>query len=364
MKTHTDILHWLAFARLRFSWSTLQAIASAFGSWQDFFHATTTMLKQYNFSDKKIFTIQSIDWQSLEKDWQWCENNNCHIITCHDDAYPFQLKNISDAPPVLFVQGDPALLSHTQIAIVGSRNPSPTGLQHAHYFSQCLTATGFCITSGLALGIDGTAHAAALDTQGKTIAVCGAGLQHIYPKTHQKLAAAIRTQGALITEFMPFEKPKASHFPQRNRIISGLSLGVLVVEAAIRSGSLITARCAAEQGREVFAIPGSIKNPQAKGCHLLLRQGAKLVEKIEDILEELPISPRVFPTMNFQISNKLKTLGKELRELFVHLGYETTPLDVIIERSGLTASVVSSMLLALEMQGLIQSVPGGYARLL
>jgi len=210
-----------------------------------------------------------------------------HILTLHDPAYPALLKEIADPPPLLFVRGDPAVLSRPQLGIVGSRNPTPGGRSLAEDFARSLSRCGLVVTSGMALGIDAAGHRGALRGGGTTLAVAGTGPDRIYPARHRDLARAIVEQGAIISEFAPGTPALPSNFPRRNRIISGLSLGVLVVEAACRSGSLITARLAAEQGREVFALPGSIHNPLARGCHHLIRQGAKLVEDIEDIVEEL-----------------------------------------------------------------------------
>ncbi len=215
------------------------------------------------------------------------EGDNRHLITLHDARYPTLLREIDDAPPMLFIQGDPTILNLPQIAIVGSRNPSASGRQTATDFAHFLASAGLAITSGLADGIDGAAHQGALETKNSTLAVTGTGLDRVYPAKHRELAHRIAEQGALISELPPGTPPIPANFPRRNRIISGLSLGTLVVEAAQKSGSLITARLATEQGREVFAIPGSIHNPLARGCHALIRQGAKLVETAGDILEEL-----------------------------------------------------------------------------
>ncbi len=218
----------------------------------------------------------------------WLEQPGQSLSMWDDPHYPALLAELPDAPPLLFVAGDPSILEQPQLAIVGSRRASKPGLDTAQAFARSLAQGGFVITSGLALGIDGAAHQGALDAGGKTIAVLGTGLQHLYPHRHRRLAAAIREQaGALVSEFPLDCPPQASNFPRRNRIISGLSLGVLVVEASPSSGSLITARLAAEQGREVYAIPGSIHHPGARGCHQLIRDGAILVESVEHILEAL-----------------------------------------------------------------------------
>jgi DNA processing protein len=260
---------------------------------------------------------------------------------------------------VLYVRGDVGLLSKNQLAMVGSRHPTAMGVETAQQFAKQLAASGLVITSGLALGIDGASHRGALLT-GKTIAVLGTGLGSIYPRTHQSLATEILEKGGtLVSEFPPASPPKAAHFPLRNRIISGLSLGVLVVEAAIRSGSLITARTALEQNREVFAIPGSIHNPLARGCHQLLRQGAKLVETVEDVLEEINL--QITKTTKLPLKEPVD-LDPQLKRVLAQIGYEATAVDAIILRSELTASEVSSMLLSLELAGYVCNAPGGYVR--
>ncbi len=218
----------------------------------------------------------------------WLSRPAQHLLMWDQPEYPALLAQIDDAPPLLFVAGDPSILEKPQLAMVGSRRASRPGMDTAAAFSRSLASAGFVITSGLALGIDGAAHQAALDVGGHTIGVLGTGLENVYPQRHRRLAEAMIAQGsAVISEFPLDAGPQASNFPRRNRIISGLSLGVLVVEASVASGSLITAKLAAEQGREVYAIPGSIHHPGAKGCHQLIRDGAMLVETIEHILEGL-----------------------------------------------------------------------------
>lgn len=264
----------------------------------------------------------------------------------------------------MFVQGDVTLLNAWQLAIVGSRNPSSSGRESAYAFAEYLASGDLIITSGLAMGIDAAAHQGALAGGGKTIAVVGTGLDRVYPAKHHDLAHQIVEKGALVSEFPLGTPPKAENFPRRNRIISGLSLGTMVVEAAIRSGSLITARMAMEQGREVFAMPGSIHNPLARGCHRLIREGAKLVESAEDIIEELGALAGVKPMQNDNKStNKsaanLSKKDPEYQLLFEKMGFDPIHIDVLISRSGLTADVVSSMLLLLELQGQVASLPGG-----
>lgn len=296
--------------------------------------------------------------KAVNQDMEWAEIKGNRIITIQDPLYPNTLKSVARPPPILFSSGNQELLNQTQLAMVGSRNPSPNGRENAHAFAKYLANNGITITSGLALGIDGAAHQGALDANGWTIAITGTGLDTVYPRRHQKLAEQIKENGLIISEFPTGTAPAASNFPRRNRIISGLSSGVLVVEATLRSGSLITARYALEQGREVFAIPGSIHNPLARGCHALIRQGAKLVETAQDILEEL--GPFVTqPTPNNSTPNNSPELDPEYIKLLRCIGHESVSSDELVECSGLTPQAVSSMLLLLELQGLVASAPGG-----
>ncbi|MES9961640.1 MAG: DNA-processing protein DprA [Sedimenticola sp.] len=312
-------------------------------------------LKQY---------LAAPDRARVEADLQWAEPADHHIITLADPGYPPLLAEADDPPPVLFVIGQPDILVTPQLAIVGSRNPSASGRQTARDFAFHLARSGITITSGLATGIDGAGHEGALEAEGKTIAVTGTGLDRVYPASHHELAHRIREQGALVSEFPPGTQVRPGNFPRRNRIISGLSVGTLVVEAALKSGSLITARLASEQGREVFAIPGSIHNPLARGCHRLIRQGAKLVESSEDIIEELSplLGSLVTPVTEIEKEPGLddtRDLDAEYIQLLEQIGYDPLHADRLIERSGLPAENVSSMLLLLELEGYVSSLPGG-----
>lgn len=302
------------------------------------------------------------DWDRVERDLAWFAEPNRHIITLYDPRYPALLKQIADPPSILFVEGDLSLLSSWQIAMVGSRNPSASGRDTAYQFARYIAQGDIVITSGLAMGIDAAAHQGALAAQGKTIAVIGTGLDGVYPAKNRSLTNGIIASGAVITEFALGTPPRAENFPRRNRIISGLSLGTVVVEAAMRSGSLITARMALEQGREVFAIPGSIHNPLARGCHRLIREGAKLVETAQDILEELaPLAgaQRLAETEQVETQGLTLDLDDDYRILLEYLGYDPIEIDTLIQKSGLTAEAVSSMLLLLELQGRVESLPGG-----
>jgi DNA processing protein len=305
--------------------------------------------------------IRKPDWDKVDADLAWLEADNRHLLAIDDPRYPPLLKEISDPPVLLYVQGDPELLSEWQLAVVGSRNPSPSGRQTAQDFAHYLAAGGLAITSGLAAGIDGAAHKGALAAGGKTIAVVATGLDRVYPAQHRELAHQIAEQGAIVSEFPLGTSPRAEFFPRRNRIISGLSLGTLVVEAALKSGSLITARMAMEQAREVFAIPGSIHNPLSRGCHRLIRDGAKLVEMAEDIIEELGALAGVSVAANIETETPAVTHQKDgdYQILFENLGFDPIPIDKLILNSGLTADAVSSMLLLLELEGEVESLPGG-----
>ena len=298
------------------------------------------------------------DTSQFEAESRWLDDPSNHLLPITDPAYPPLLREISDAPALLFVRGDPSILSAPQIAVVGSRNPSRGGCDNARAFSEHLSQAGLAITSGLALGIDACAHEAALAAGGKTIALAATGLDRVYPAAHRELAHRITAEGALVSEFALGTPPRREHFPQRNRLISGFSLGVLVVEAALKSGSLITARLAAEQGREVFAIPGSIHSPLARGCHALIRQGAKLVETAQDVLEELGALAH-FVGNPVPASASPMTPDPAQQSLLDIIGHDPIEIDTLIVRSGLTAGALSSMLLHMELRGLIETRPGG-----
>jgi DNA processing protein len=281
---------WLALLRAPGIGTTrIHKLIAYFGSPQAALNGTVTEFTDLGLPQAAQNYIRSPDWQQIEKDLVWLAKPDNRLLTPFDGDYPQLLREIGQPPPLLFVHVDVSVLQEPQIAMVGTRQPSASGQQLARDFAAHLAGFGIVITSGLALGIDAASHHGALAAvKGRTIAVMGTGLDRVYPARHRDLARAIVAQGgALVSEFLPGTPALAEHFPRRNRIISGLSLGTLVVEAALQSGSLITARLAAEQGREVFAIPGSVHNPVARGCHSLIKQGAKLVETATDILEEL-----------------------------------------------------------------------------
>ncbi|MDD1613479.1 MAG: DNA-processing protein DprA [Methylococcaceae bacterium] len=321
------------------------------------FAESTSALSALGLKSDIIYVIKNPDWAMIDNDLFWLEQKNNSVITFNDTNYPSQLKEIADPPPVLFVRGNPDLLSLPQIAIVGSRNPSSLGEETAFNFAKTLSQYGFVITSGLALGIDGASHRGAINAKGYTVAVAGTGLDRVYPARHKELATEIVNTGVMISEFPPGTTAKANHFPRRNRIISGLCQGLLVVEAAKQSGSLITARMALEQNREVFAIPGSIHNPLARGCNALIREGAKLVETTQDILEEL--------NQHYQQDEKLSpftmqsTLDLEQQTLLNRVMFSPTSIDNLVENTGESVEVISSMLLILELQGYLEATAGG-----
>jgi DNA processing protein len=301
-------------------------------------------------------------------DWLQDDTVRHRLVPWTDALYPPRLRQIPDPPPVLFVAGNPALLEDPQLAVVGSRNPSPGGRDNARQFAAHLARCGLIITSGMALGIDAEAHHGALSVSMPTVAVLGAGPDVVYPPSNAALASEIAAAGALVSELFPGTAPARHHFPRRNRIISGLSVGVLVVEAGLRSGSLITARLAGEQGREVFAIPGSIHNPMARGCHRIIREGAKLVETVDDILGELAGVLRPRPDTETAAprdqNDSATALDGDYRMLLEACGTDPVTIDQIARRTKLTAAEVSSMLLILELQGVVESGPGGrYTRI-
>ncbi len=343
---------------------TAAGLLERFGSAQAVLSAGRKAWSEAGLSSAAQQALAQPDAARLATDLAWLESPDHHLIVRDDPRYPQRLRLLEGAPLVLFVVGDPELLALPQLAIVGSRNPTPGGLDNAKAFAESLARAGFVITSGLALGIDAAAHQGAL-AGGLTLAVCGTGLDRVYPAKHRDLAHAIARQGALVSEFPPGIPPVAANFPRRNRLISGLSLGVLVVEAALQSGSLITARLATSQGREVFAIPGSIHNPLARGCHRLLREGAKLVESAQDILEEIaPLLDLPLSCNAVTDSGGVKPVGDdspdpEYRQLLDALGHETARIDQLVERTGLAAEAVASMLLILELRGLVSLAPGG-----
>lgn len=363
--------YWLALSCIQgIGTHTAGHLVRLFGSPSALFAQSTSQLREAGISPPLIKSLQQPDWRAVDAACDWLEAAPDRQALCLTDAgYPHYLRQIPDPPPVLFAEGRVEILGRPQIGLVGSRNPTSPGLEMAADFAAQLTRSGMVVTSGLALGIDAAAHQGALGAGGCTVAVSGCGPDRVYPKSHVRLAENIRTNGVLVSEFFPGTPPLAANFPRRNRLISGLSIGVMVVEAALRSGSLITARCAAEQGREVFAVPGSIHNPLSRGCHKLIREGAKLVESHEDILEELclQLDTQSADDSPAAVSNESITvadMSAETLELLDVMGDAPVSIDQLVERCGLTADAVSSILLLLELRGLVASQPGGtYSRL-
>lgn len=313
------------------------------------------------------------DAARLAEDLAWLSMPGHRLLRCTEADFPPLLEAIPQPPAALFVAGDAGLLLRPQVAIVGARGASPAGLEHARRFARALAQAGFVVTSGMADGVDGAAHVAALDGDCPTVAVVGTGPDRVYPRKHHALARRIATQGAIVSEFPPGTAARADHFPRRNRLIAGLSLGTVVVEAGLQSGSLITARLAGEQGREVFALPGSIANPLARGCHRLIRDGVRLVEEPSEVIEALVPAARA---LGVELAQRLARdagpapLGAETpddpdyRSLHAALGHDPATLDELAARSGLGAAALSSMLLMLELEGRVASLPGNrYQRL-
>jgi DNA processing protein len=306
------------------------------------------------------------DTAGVEQDLEWLTSDTHHVVFSSQKDYPGLLNLISRPPPVLFLNGRKELLMSPQLAIVGSRNPTPAGVDNARAFARHLSCSGLTICSGLAQGIDGAAHEGALDGKGSTIAVTGTGMDRIYPASHRDLAHRIAAEGLLVSEFPLGVGPDKRNFPRRNRIISGLSMGCLVVEATRKSGSLITAQYALEQGREVYAIPGSIHSPMARGCHWLIRQGAKLVETADDIIEELP--PVLFSDTELpaeladsiqQKNDDTADLSDDERTLMKALGHDPATIDTLVDRTGWVVEHVSALLLDLELRSRLNALPGG-----
>ncbi|GAB4514083.1 MAG: DNA-processing protein DprA [Sulfuricaulis sp.] len=362
-KLPRDILTlWLALRSLPgVGIRTQHELLEHFGSIENIFSASRGQLdKVLAGKSEAVSTIlDDPAAQTFQSEFDWLDQSDHHLLVWSDPDYPPLLREIADPPILLHVIGNRQALSNPQLAIVGSRNPSPMGRENAQAFAKSLAGAGLTVTSGLALGVDGAAHRGALAAGGMTIAVAGTGLDRVYPARHRELAHEVVRHGALVSEFALGTPPLPENFPIRNRIISGLSLGTLVVEAALQSGSLITARLATEQGREVFAIPGSIHAPQARGCHALIRQGAKLVETAQDILEELGPLASVARRIAPDNATSTPALDASMTALLQQIGHDPVSVDALIERSGLTADAVSSMLLQMELNGLVSSCPGG-----
>lgn len=357
----------------------LDRLEQHLGSPARWIEASPAQLGEAGLDTDLIDALKHPDRETMARCVDWLADENHHLVTREDALFPPLLRRIPDPPAALFVHGDPGCLVRPQIAIVGSRNATPGGLRHAQSFAATLAGSGFVITSGLAAGIDGAAHQGCLGTGSETIAVTGTGLDQVYPARHHDLALDICRNGALVSIFPPGTGPLAGNFPARNRIISGMSLGTLVIEAGLRSGSLITARLASEQGREVFAVPGSVHNPHSRGCHQLIRDGARLVETAEEVAAELgPLARELAAEIGallapepFNVPSALDEGTSvphmegdpEYKRLLDAIGFDPTPVDEIIQRSQLKPAAVSSMLLMLELDGQVSAHAGGrYSR--
>ncbi|MDT8428010.1 MAG: DNA-processing protein DprA [Pseudomonadales bacterium] len=382
MTNQEDLLDWLClFHSAGLPATNLRALLDRFGSASAILDADRNQLSAIGISPVAQRAIRSCRLSSsparqrAQQDLHWQESQPDHaIVTLADKAYPAMLRSTVDPPPVLYVKGDPQAMSHPQLALVGSRACSRYGEEVAMRLAAELGRAGFCICSGLAAGIDAAAHRAALQSGAHTVAVLGNGIDTVYPPGNAKLAGKVRAQGALVSEFARDQGPRRAYFPQRNRLISGLSLGVIVVEATLRSGSLITARFALEQNREVFAVPGSVNNPGSRGCHRLLREGAKLVESAEDVLSEIVAlaqgqlqwlqsgtaadgqSPAA---LDRQRENTLDATEKSILSV---LEDEPASLDCLLRHTQSPTQVLTEKLLQLELKGLIECVTGGYRR--
>lgn len=372
-----ELPYWLALWRIPgVGPSHFRLITDRYQCMMLFFSLSPGELDELGFSPRQRNLIQGFQrgteptlQEGVSRDLEWLEQSDQHhIITWASDAYPPLLREIQGSPPILFVRGDAGLLSLPQIAIVGSRHSSRQGRKVAQDFAHCFSSNGFVTTSGLALGIDAAAHAGALMGGGKTIAVLAHGLDDIYPSRNRSLGLEVVDSGALVSEFPIGVSPRAEFFPRRNRIISGLSLGVLVVEAALKSGSLITAHEAVDQGREVFAIPGSINDPLAKGCHALIRNGARLVETAQQVVDELMPLLGFVHQHSMALSDSQDLLvdqyDKQSPEglLLAALEYDPTPIDQLVGLTGLCVADISSTLVMLEIEGVVQQQQGGYCR--
>lgn len=373
--THDELAAWLKLVGTKgVGRDAIRRLLTAFGMPQQVLAQSLSAL-QTVVSTSQASALRASDAgieQYITNTWQWLQQPSDvprAIITLGDAHYPKQCLNMPDAPVLLYAMGQIAKLQSTRrcIAMVGSRNPTPQGEINARSFAKTFAEMGCCVVSGLALGIDAASHQGALEstvdsTTSPTIAVVGTGLDRVYPRQNQDVAHLIAQHGVILSEYPLGSKPLAHHFPQRNRIIAGLSDGVLVVEAALQSGSLITARLASEYGREVFAIPGSIHAPQARGCHALIKQGAKLVETAHDILEELQYSIVDDYKIQTNHNNVIQTADDYTAQYTVvleALGHDPMGIDALLACTGLDAARLQAQLLELELQGIVTRLPGG-----
>ncbi|WAT14889.1 DNA-processing protein DprA [Xanthomonas fragariae] len=352
-----------------------RALLTSFASPAGILAAGPDVWRAAGCNEVQSANLQTPEEQALDTVLRWCEQPQHHVIGWHDPDYPALLRHIANPPLALFVDGDPNALWHPAVAVVGSRTATAGGRDHTRAFASSLASAGLGIVSGMAAGVDAVAHEAALShPDGITVAVVGTGADVAYPANHHRLRDRIAARGVVVSEYLPGTKPVAAHFPARNRIIAGLALGTLVVEAAMRSGALITARLAAEAGREVFALPGSLHNPLARGCHHLIRQGATLAQEPAQIIDglgllsgELAAALRerlAAPTELTRTPPKATSSRSDpdYHRLCQALGYDPTPMDTLVQRTGLTAAALSSMLLIMELEGDVVTEHGRYTR--
>ncbi|MEO8441635.1 MAG: DNA-processing protein DprA [Betaproteobacteria bacterium] len=350
----TEAGHWLRLALIPgIGPGTLRTLLAEFGSPERVLAAAHPALRNLVPAEIATAIVAGGNAQSAQFALAWLAEPDNYIVTLADSDYPQLLLQTTDPPLLLYVKGRLDLLNRPALAIVGSRNASAQGSANATEFARALSAAGITIVSGLALGIDAAAHRGGLTGVGSSVGLVGTGLDVVYPARNKTLAHELAAKGALVSEFPLGTPPLAANFPRRNRLISGMSLGCLVVEAALQSGSLITARFANEQGREVFALPGSIHSPLAKGCHALIKQGAKLVDDANDILDELNLPARERPPRGSP------ELDGDEASLLDHLGHSPCALDVLCSRAQVGAAVAAGLLLRLELKGLVESLPGG-----
>jgi DNA processing protein len=333
--------------------ATLRKLLAEFGGPEKLLTARQAELRKFAAADVAALIVGGGNIADAQVALAWLRAPDNHIVTLGDADYPQLLLQTPDPPPLLYVKGRLNLLNRPSLAVVGSRNATAQGRANATAFARALSDAGLTIVSGLALGIDAAAHRGGLDGAGGSYALVGTGLDVVYPARNKALAHELAEKGALVSEFPLGTPPLANNFPRRNRLISGVSAGCLIVEAALQSGSLITARFANEQGREVFALPGSIHSPLAKGCHALIKQGAKLVDDANDILEELKAAGRP------QDALSAPQLDADQARLLADLGYDPCDLDALCARSGLGADRVAGLLLKLELLGMVESLSGG-----
>ncbi len=370
-----NALDWLRLLRASFPAGVLRKQADAHGNATALLGLAASDWRAAGISAESISSLSQPDPELAALDAAWLASPNHHAIGWDSDDYPALLRRIGSPPPVLLIAGDPTLLWHPQIAMVGSRHATAGGIDNTRAFATAFAQSGLVVTSGLAEGVDAAAHTAALDAGQSTIAVVGTGPDVAYPRSHNALIRRIVASGAVVSEFLPGTQARREHFPRRNRIIAGLSLGTLVIEAAERSGALITARLAGDAGREVFAVPGSIHNPLARGCHRLIRQGAALVEDAREVIEALgSLAAELASALRERLDESIpsgavlpspmtarSTEDPDYQRLQQALGHDPVGIDQLALRTGLTVAALSSMLLLMEMDGRVAVEHGRYA---